>query len=461
MNLLFIIKRYISGQGSSLLSINARLSFLGVFLGTSLLVIVLSVFNGFQSQLTKSISQFDPHLTLNISSSQGDEKIQDWKNWASRIELKLAGKATSVEGMIQSAAILRKNSIIEHVFLRAQEFPEYKEPQSWIRPHVSPDPTSDLRSQKKDDFSIPAHFPEITEPANFKSFRKEDIAFIGQEMALAYNLRIGDTIDLIAPRGQYNLKVGVTPSMKTYKIAAFFKTGHYQYDSKVVILPLYAGQALFETGDSVGQIIIRLHDLKNLNEARREIFKIWPFHIKTLEEEQRNFFAALRLEKTIMTIIVFLFIIAAMVGIIVALYNVVRSKRKDIGILKALGLSDRSVLLIFLSNGFIMGSLGTIAGILTGVYLSYNLENIILFSEGQINALGSWYYLIADKGFWEPVQLIPKNVYYFDHLPVFIDIKFLHKLAITSLILSGVASLLPAYTASRLQPIEIIRGSDN
>lgn len=447
-NLFFIIKRYISGRGSSLFSINAKLSFLGVFLGTSLLVIVLSIFNGFQTQLKKSISAFDPHLTLSISTSKGDEKIKDWQNWASRIELILKGRAKSVEGMIQSAAILRKNSIIEHVFLRSQEFPQ-------VEPE---DPEFDESTTR---YSIPDYFPDIVEPLDLKAFKKDNVAFIGKEMALIYNLHIGDTIELIVPRGQFNLQVGVTPSMKTFKIAGFFKTGHYQYDSKVVILPLYAGQTLFGTGNDVQQIIVRLKNLNNLAKVKREIFRIWPFHIRTLEEEQRNFFAALKLEKTIMTIIVFLFIIAAMVGIIVSLYNVVRSKRKDIGILKALGLSDRSVLLIFLVNGFFMGMLGTIFGILTGVYLSQNLESIILFFESIINAVGIWYYTAMSYGHWESVQLIPKNVYYFDHLPVFIDIRFLHKLGIISLILSGIASLLPAYSASRLQPIEIIRGSEN
>lgn len=460
LNLLFIIKRYISGKGSSFLSINARLSFLGIFLGTSLLVIVLSIFNGFQTQLRKSISEFDPHLTLSISTSKGDEKIQDWQNWASRIELILKGRAKSIEGMIQSAAILRKNSIIEHVFLRSQEFPLVKEPENQQK---NGEKISDKKkaSRKINLYQIPDYFPDIVEPKNLHSFKEENIAFIGKEMALIYNLHIGDSIELIVPRGQFNLQVGVTPSMKSFKIAGFFKTGHYQYDSKVVILPLYAGQRLFGTGNDVQQIIIRLKNLDNLTQIKREIFKIWPFHIRTLEEEQKNFFAALRLEKTIMTIIVFLFIIAAMVGIIVSLYNVVRSKRKDIGILKALGLSDRSVLLIFLANGFIMGVLGTIAGILTGIYLSQNLESIILFMENFINGVGIWYYSLTENGHWESIQLIPRNVYYFDHLPVFIDIRFLHKLGIVSLILSGISSLLPAYSASRLQPIQIIRGSDN
>jgi len=437
-----IALRYIRGRSGNLFSVNTRLSFAGVFSGTSLLVVVLAIFNGFQDQFKKSLFQFDPHLI--IQNESGDRKIKDWKNFVNKAVDKLEDKAAVVEGMIQSPAILRRYNLIDYVFLRAQEF----------------------QTDMAGNYILPDHFPEIVNPSKLNYIANEDVCLVGKEMAILFDLRVGDKIELVVPRGQFSLKVGVPPSMRTYKIAGFFKTGYYEHDSRLVILPIERAQNLFNlSSDTVQQIVVRLNDLKDLSWSRDKLYEIFkmPYTIRTIEDEHRNFFAALKLEKTIQITIVFLFIIAAMVGIVVATYNVVRSKRKDIGILKSLGLSNGSILTIFTINGFLTGIFATIFGIMFGIFLSHNLESILLFIEDIINTIGEWYALNYKPGigFWQKVRLIPKNVYYFDHLPIYYDIEFLRAVGFVSVLLSGIASFIPAWAASRMKPIEIIRGADS
>ncbi len=433
---LFIVWRYIRGKKGALFSLNAKLAFFGVFTGTSLLVVVLSIFNGFQEQVISSIFRFDPHLLVEKS---GGEKIENWQEHADKIREALGDKAAKVGAMIQSAALLRVSPEIDHIFVRGVEFD-------------SVDGTNRVRP--------PDDFPKIeaVDGQEAADYRNGNIVFIGREMAYNFHLSVNDTIEIIAPKGQFNARLGVTPSIAKFTIAGFFSTGHYQYDSRVVIMPLPVAQRLFQTGSATQQIYVKLHDLADLSYARRTLWQELPFFftVRTIEDEQRNFFSALKLEKTIMVTIVFLFIIAAMVGIVVATHNIVRSRKKDIGILKALGISDTAVLSIFTAAGFVTGVAGTVAGLIMGVFLALNLENILNSVELAINTLGDF----LNHGEWIAIELIPRDVYYFDHLPVSVDIPFLHLLGTVAILLSGIASLIPAWYAGRTQPIEIIRGAE-
>lgn len=431
--------RYSRGKSKYFLSMNAFLAFVGVFVGTSLLVVVMSIFGGFQAQLKKSIFQFDPHVMLTVDRITGGEKIAGWQKWKERLAADLKDDVESVEGNIQSPAIFRRRKFLDHVFVRGMDF----------------QPNDKART-----FEIPASFPEIVEPANKREIPQGDYAIIGKEMAANLNLGVGDTIELIVPRGQFNLQTGVTPSIRTFKIAALFKTGHYNYDTKVVVLSLATAQNLYALPDAVQQLVIRLKDTDALSKTRRKIARAWPYTIRTIEDEQRNFFAALRLEKTIMIVIVFLFIIAAMVGIIIATFNIVRAHRRDIGIMKSLGFSRRQILMIFAVTGMAMGIIGSVAGIFAGVGLANNLESILHGVEAVINFFGHFWCAKVSSCMWLDVRLIPRDVYYFDHLPIDIDWKLLRVLGYVSVILSILASIVPARKAAKLEPIDIIRKAE-
>lgn len=436
---LFMILRYLRGSKKAIFSLNAKLSFFGVFIGTSLLVVVLSIFNGFQKQVKESIFKFDPHLVIE-KNVFGREKITNYRQWIEQINETLGDDVEKAGAMIQSAALMRINQNIDHIFIRATEFQP---------------------GAKKNRIALPDDFPRLSLKEDEKApqdFRRGDICFIGKEMAFLHNLEVGDSIELVVPRGQFTAKTGILPSIRKMRIAGIFITDHYQYDSEVVILPLKTAQRLFAAGNSVQQLYVKLKSFDTLEKSRRKLNELMPirYFVRTIEEEQRNFFRALKMEKTIMVVIVFLFILAAMAGIVVATFNVVRSRKKDIGILKALGVPDSGILFIFTLTGFLAGIAGTVLGITFGIFLSLNLENILNMIATGINVVGHFYHGIE----WIEVVLVPKDIYYFDHLPVSIDVEFLHTLGVVSILLSGLAALIPAWYARKLAPIEIIRGAD-
>lgn len=438
----FIAFRYIQGKTGQLLSVNARLSFIGVFTGMVLLVMVLSVFNGFQHQVRKSIMGFDPHLKVGI---YGEEQIiHNFPSLIKKIQNALGDSIASIEPMVQSPAILKVRSIIEPVVLRSRSFIKNKD--------GSYTPPSDLYLLDMKGKTIP----------------RGNYCLIGKEMAVLYNLHIGDSFDLIVPRGQFSLRVGLTPSKQRFRIAGFFKTGHYNYDSSVVLVDHTRAQKLFKISSADTQNISVV--LKDPKQLRGERFKLTsaltplpiPFKVRTIEDDQRNFFAALQLEKTIMTTIVFLLVIAAMLFILVSIFSAVRSRKKDIGVLKAMGASSSDILIIFLLNGFTMGMAGALLGIMTGIFLALNLESIILFIEFIINHGGELITLWQDpNALWIPVQLIPRDVYYFDHLPVNIDVKFLHTMGTLAVFMAGISSAIPAWYASRMEAMDILRRADS
>jgi len=437
---IFLMKRYLGGRGNQIFSMNAWLSFFGVFVGASLLVIVLSVFNGFQQQIKSTIFKFDPHIIVEARTNPG--KIENWRHWAQKTRETLGEEVDSVSGMIQSPALIRKDERLDHVLIRGMEFPEDKSAAGM--------------------YAFPRDFPKITEPEKLQSFPRGDYCLVGRELAGILDLHVGDYIQLIVPRGQFTARIGVEPEMKTFVISGFFASGNYQYDSKVVLLSLPSAQILYGAGESVQQIALKLKDFDKVKHSMAQLFEILPydFSIRSIEEDHRNLFAALKWEKVIMTIIVFLFILAALVGVIVSTSNVIRSRKKDIGILKSIGVSDQEILIVFTLIGFISGLVGTILGVSFGIFVSMKLEVIIAALEFTFNSAGQFYCQYMGSCFWTKIELMPRDVYYFDHMPVSIDGRFLHPLSILSIFLSGMAALIPAWTAGKMQPIDIIRSSD-
>jgi lipoprotein-releasing system permease protein len=419
---------------------NAWLSFFGVFIGTSLLVVVLSVFNGFQQQIKTSIFKFDPHITVESGKSPG--KVENWRHWIDKINARLGDSVDSVSGMIQSPALIRKNEQLDHVLIRGMEFPD--------------------DAVLKDKYAFPKEFPKIVEPANLKNIPKGDYCLVGRELGGMLDIHVGDYIQLIVPKGQFTARIGVEPGMTSFVVTGFFASGNYQYDSKVVLLSLPSAQSLYGAGDSVQQIAIKLKDFDSIKKVMLNLYEDLPynFSIRSIEDDHRNLFAALKWEKIIMTVIVFLFIIAALVGVIVSTANVIRSRKKDIGILKSIGVSDQEILIVFTLIGFISGLIGTILGVSFGIFISMKLEVIIAGLEFIFNGVGRFYCEHLGTCFWSRIELMPRDVYYFDHMPVSIDARFLHPLSILSIFLSGMAALIPAWAAGKLQPIDIIRSSD-
>ena len=440
---LSIALRYTSGR-NVILTLPSFLSFLFVFFAVSALVLVLSIFNGFQSQIKKSIFNFDPHIVIETKASSG--VIKDWKPIADTIQTRLKEHVLKVEPMIQSAGLVRKVQTIDYIFLRGIDLED------------------EIKNGKPTgDYVLPDDFPRVVFPRKLKTFPKGDFCFIGREMAYNLNVNIGDSIEIIVPRGQFSLQAGVPPKVKKLRVAGLFKSGHYNYDTRFILLSLDTVQKLYGLGKGTQQVVLRLKDLDDADFVKYHLERMLPlsgYYIHSVQDDQKNFFAALQLEKTLMTVIVSVFLIFAIIVIAGSSIYTVQTKRKDIGILKAIGVPNGAIAFIFMFNGFIMGCIGTFLGLLNGYHAAHGLENLLLFLEKYYNQAGEYLYQHLDK-IWIHQIFIPKNIYYLDSLPVSLDPAMLVSVGIAAVLGSTFASMYPALMTMQKRPIDIIRKGEH
>lgn len=426
---LFVGLRYLKAKKSQrFISFNTLLSVVIVFLGVFILIVVISVMTGFQGQIKDKILDVDSHITVSGYSGDGGEGISDYAVLTKKI-LELKG-VRSASPYLQGQGLFRYRTAITPVMIRG------------------------IGSAA----GIPGDTAKfITEGP--KSYRSDRDVFIGAEMALNYGIRAGDSIELIVPRGRLTASTGVTPGMGTFRVAGFFKTGYYEFDTRLILMSLPASQRLYSLGNIAWGIGVKIDDIYRMDYMSSRIQSTIGFSYQTLTAEQRNqnLFYALRLEKLIMTIILFLVIISAGFSIMGTLVMVVMEKRRDIGILKSMGATPISIMVIFVLEGFFIGVIGTVTGVIGGLSASLNLEAIIRWIERAINAVMGYIYTVFDLGFYFNITLVPKSVYYIDTIPTEIKPEFVVLIAAFAVFLSTVAAIFPSWHASRLQPVETIR----
>ncbi len=426
---LFIGFRYLKAKKSQrFISFNTLLSIGIVFIGVFILIVVISVMTGFQSQIKDKILDVDSHIIVSSYAGEQSDGIANYRALIARIE-KLKG-VRSVNPYLQGQGLFRYKNYITPVMIRGMGSPA----------HVPADVTKFIMEGKKD-------------------FENANDIFIGAEMALNYGISLGDRIELIVPKGRLTAATGVTPGMGTFRVAGLFKTGYYDFDTRLVIMSLPASQALYNMGDIAWGIGIKINDIYMMDFMATRIQAVIGFDYQTLTAEQRNqnLFYALKLEKLIMTIILFLVIISAGFTIMGTLVMVVMEKRKAIGILKSMGAGPISIMVIFVLEGFLIGLIGSILGVVFGLAASLNLEAIIRWIEHAINGTMTWIYGLFNLGLFYNISLVPKNVYYIDTIPSEIKPEFIVLIAIFAVLLSTVAAIFPSWHASRLQPVETIR----
>jgi len=427
----FIGFRYLkSKKTQGFISFNTFLSVLIVWIGVFILILVISVMNGFQAQIKDKILDFDSHITIsNAYGSRDGSAIYDYQS--------LVEKAREVPGVsslspfIQGQALFRFMTRISYVMVRGIG----------------------------DKDNIPQEVVKfITRGAD--SFAVERGVYIGEELAYNYNINIGQVIELIVPKGRLIAREGVVPGLGHFKVLGFFKTGYYDFDTKLVVMSLPEAQRLYEVGKAVWGIGIKVKNVYNdLDRVSSEIQGSIGFNYTTItaEEKNQNLFYALKLEKLIMMIILFLVIISAGFTIMGTIVMVVMEKKKSIGILKSMGASPNSIMVIFVLEGFLIGVTGTLIGVVTGLATSLNLEAIIRRIEEFINSTGAKIYDIFNLGVFYNISLVPKHVYYIDTIPTEVSANFIVFIAVFAVFLSTVAAIFPAWHASRQNPVETIR----
>jgi lipoprotein-releasing system permease protein len=427
---LFIGFRYLKSKKSErFISFNTALSVVIIFIGVFTLIVVISVMNGFQSQIKDKILDVDSHITItSYATKKGASGITNYRDISKKI-LAVPG-VISAEPYLQGQGILRHHGDITPVIIRGIG----------------------------DSKAIPVDVRKfITDGA--KSFSSEPEVFIGVEMAMNNLIDIGNYIDLMVLKGSLSVSEGMMPGVGRFRVKGYFKTGYYEFDTHMIIMSLPESQSFFGIGDRVWGIGVKIKDIYAMRRTADYIQALLGFSYNCLTAEQRNanLFYALRLEKLIMTIILFLVIIAAGFTIMGTMVMVVMEKRKAVGILKSMGARPQSIMSIFILEGFLIGITGTVFGVVLGLATAFNLKAIIASIESVVNGAGSRIYALFHFGPWFDISLIPSNVYYVEGIPTQVTPEFVVFISVIAVFLATVSAVFPAWSASRLKPVETIR----
>ena len=386
------------------LKIISIFSFLGIMLGVAILIIVMSVMNGFKTDLTKKILGLNPHIVIQPNSFIiTDSYISKLKDKFKDISL---NKSFSGEGIIIS------NDKAKGIILKGINKNE-KRTTDFLNKHIT--------------------------TGNINAFSKNHV-FIGTELAYNLNLKEGDNISLMSS-AFVATPLGSLPKQETYKIAGTFNTGFLEFDQNIIFLEIGSALSIFDKEKKDMNVEIYLKDPLDANSYKEKLKKINPnFFIYTWSDLNKSFFSALKVERNVMFIILTLIVIVAAFNIISGLTILIKNKTKEIAILKTLGLSNKSIKNIFFLTGFSIGFLATISGIILGILFSYNIDQIRIILSSAFN-----------------LEIFPADIYFLEKLPSEISFSFILIIFILSLVVSAIASYLPAISISRMKTFRALK----
>jgi lipoprotein-releasing system permease protein len=263
---------------------------------------------------------------------------------------------------------------------------------------------------------------------------------LGVELARNLGVRQGDPVTIIAPGGQVT-PAGVVPRLKQMTVAGTFDSGHFEYDSGLVLMNVEDAARLFRLEGPTG-VRLKLRDLHMAREVAAELAGTLsgPFLVRDWTRQNRTWFAAVQLEKRMMFIILTLIVAVAAFNLVSTLVMTVTDKRADIAILRTLGASPKSIMGIFVVQGALVGVIGTLVGLLLGLGIALNIDTIVPALEGALNA-----------------SFLPKDIYLISRMPSDPQASDIMPIALISLALSFVATLYPSWRASRVNPAEALR----
>jgi len=409
---LFIAGRYLRARRKyRFISLITFLSVAGVTVGVMALIVVLAVMAGFESDLKKRILGIDSHIVLERS----DQRMMGYHRLCER--LKAFDGVTSATPFITTQTLLRSNVGIAGSVVRGID-PSDTDLEIQGMGSVGLTALKALDRSDSSDIGLDPALPGIV---------------LGQELARSLGVIAGDVIYVISPRGMVS-PVGHMPAMKRFGIVGLFETGMYEYDGALAFIHLDDAQHMLRMGRTVTGIEIRVDDIYDARRIAAAILEELgaPYNARDWMEMNRNFFSALKLEKTMMFILLTLIVLVATFNISSSLIMMVMEKTRDIAILKAMGATDDAVRRIFVFKGVTIGFLGTILG----------------------GALGTLLCLLLKR--YEFVKL-PSDVYYITTLPVQLDWPMVILIGLSTLVISLVSTLYPAGRAAGLNPSEALR----
>ena len=379
-------------------------SFLGIMLGVAILIIVMSVMNGFKTDLTKKILGLNPHVVIQPNSFQID------KRYISR--LKKDFEDITISKSYSGEAIVISNDKAKGVILKGID---------------------------KSEKNIIEFFGNFTSQGDLNNFNSNKV-FIGSELAFNLNLKKDDTINLMTS-SFVGTPLGNLPKQENFKVAGIFNTGFIEFDQNVIFINIEDALSIFNKDEKDQNIEIYLEDPLKANFYKENIKKLNEnYFIYTWSDLNKSLFSALKVERNVMFIILSLIIIVAAFNIISGLTILIKNKTKEIAILKTLGFTNRSIKKTFFLTGLTIGFFATLSGILLGILFSVNIEKIRTFLSKVFN-----------------LEIFPSDIYFLDELPYEINFYSILIIFIISLIISAIASYLPATKISKMNTFRALR----
>jgi lipoprotein-releasing system permease protein len=403
--------RYLkSKRKEGFISVIAIFSFIGIMIGVATLIVVMSVMNGFRYELVNRILGINAHLTIYSHAHQiaDYEKILD--------EIKKIQGVKFVNPLVESQAMISS-------------------------------PTKNagglIKGIKLEDLKNKTLISENITAGNIEKLTNKNSVIVGSAVAQSMNLKIGDKIKIISAETNETI-IGAIPRVKTYEVGGVFDSGMYEYDSTTIFMNFEMAQIHFRFPNSISGIEIFADDPQKIDLIKMQLYEVLVNHpnLYATDWQQANagFIDALKVESTVMFLILALIILVAAFNIISSMIMLVNDKNKNIALLRTIGMSKSAVMRIFLICGSSIGVVGTFLGLLIGVLFSANINNI-----------KHWLESATDTALFNP------TIYFLSTLPSKIFISDVVAIVSMALILSFLATLYPAYKASKSNPAEILR----
>ena len=380
-------------------------SFTGIALGVAILIIVMSVMNGFRTELINKILGFNPHIIVKPYNKKINK--EDLKN-QKELEENILRTAFTFSG--QGILINKENTI--GILVR-----------SYLKNDID---KIDLIEKGIIDGSLSA-------------FSKNTVS-VGKELAISLGLMVGDEITLMST-SNLQTPFGNLPLQEKFTISSVFSTGLAEFDQNVIFLPFENANSLFELSDMDIDLEIFLKKPDKVEPIKEKVQKIFNEHyVYSWADLNKSFFGALKVERNVMFIILTLIIIVAAFNIISGLTILVKNKTKEIAILRTLGISRNSIAKIFFLTGFTIGLLATITGVIVGILFSYYIEEIRVLITTIFN-----------------IRLFPEEIYFLSQIPSEINLVYISIISFFSLLITFLATILPSASAAKLDPIKALK----
>jgi len=400
------------GRRDRFVSFIAGTSMAGIALGVAALIVVLSVMNGFQTQVRDRMLSVLPHVEVFVPGADPNQVLEHWEDLAAD-----ARKHPAVKGeapFVSAQAMLVRGQTLSGVQLKGID-PEREAA------------VSDIAGQMTD-----AEL-NVLQPGSYA-------IVLGSFLADSLGVRPGDTLLVLAPQGSIS-PAGFTPRMRQFTVKGIFSSGYYEYDASMAFINEQDAARVFRD-NGVSGVRLRIADMQRAPQVAQELREMLPPYARVRDwtENNRTWFAAVQTEKRMMFLILALIVAVAAFNLLSSLVMAVKDKQSDIAILRTLGATPREIGRIFLVQGALIGVIGTAAGVGLGMLIAFNIDVIVPFIERLLG-----------------IQFLPQQIYFISELPSNPEVSDIVIVTVTSLVLSLLATVYPSWRASRLQPAQVLR----